>query len=139
MLLFSSVCVSKIAALLKTLVKRWLVRFANVLQCGLGSLLLLREGEKNKINSLTFALSCQKAKSFLVSIVLLLYLSVFLSFYTCCQRLVHVVGADSGERSCPNDTELRNENPQLAYHRTPPCSMYCVRCWHLIISFRIFF
>jgi hypothetical protein len=42
------------------------------------------------------------------------------------QRLVHVVGADFGERSCPKDTELRNENPQLAYHRTPPCNMYRV-------------
>ena len=36
------------------------------------------------------------------------------------QRLVQVVGADFGERSCPKDTELRNENPQLAYHRTRP-------------------
>ena len=26
----------------------------------------------------------------------------------------------SGGRSCPKDTELRNENPQLAYHRTRP-------------------
>jgi len=32
------------------------------------------------------------------------------------QRLVHVVGADFGERSCPKDKELRCENPQLAYH-----------------------
>jgi hypothetical protein len=24
------------------------------------------------------------------------------------------------------DTELRNENPQLAYHRTPPCNMYFI-------------
>ncbi len=42
------------------------------------------------------------------------------------ERLVHVVGADFEERSCPKDTELRNENPQLAYHRTPPCNMYFV-------------
>jgi len=40
--------------------------------------------------------------------------------------LVHVVGADFGERSCPKDVELRNENPQLAYHQAPPCNMYCV-------------
>jgi len=26
----------------------------------------------------------------------------------------------------PADTELRCENPQLAYHLTPPCNMYCV-------------
>ena len=32
------------------------------------------------------ALSCHKAKSFLVSILSLLYLSTCLSFYTCCQR-----------------------------------------------------
>ena len=45
-------------------------------------------------------------------------------YYT--QRLIHVVGADFGEHSCPKDTELRCENPQLAYHQTPPCNMYCV-------------
>jgi hypothetical protein len=28
--------------------------------------------------------------------------------------------------SQPKDKELRCENPQLAYHRTPTCNMYCV-------------
>ena len=43
------------------------------------------------------------------------------------ERLVHVVGADFGERSCPKDMELRNENPRLAYHQTPLFNMHCVR------------
>ena len=55
-------------------------------------------------------------------------------FYNFAQRLVHVVGADFGERSCPKDTELRCENPQLAYHRTPPCNMYCVTKRFFILS-----
>ncbi len=48
--------------------------------------------------------------------------------------LVHVVGADFEERSCPKDTELRCENQQLAYHRTPPCNMYCVVVRFYLIS-----
>jgi hypothetical protein len=47
-------------------------------------------------------------------------------------RLVHIVGADFGERSCSKDKELQNGNPQLAYHRTrpaictllPPCCLF---------------
>jgi hypothetical protein len=47
--------------------------------------------------------------------------------------MVHVVGADFGERSCPKDMELRNENPQLAHHQTPPCNMYFVNAWLLFL------
>ena len=39
---------------------------------------------------------------------------------------LYVVVADFGAHSCPKDTELRCENPQLAHHQTPPCNMYCV-------------
>ena len=43
---------------------------------------------------------------------------------------LQVVVADFGARSCPKDTELRNEprfnRGQLAYHRTPLCNMYFV-------------
>ncbi len=52
-------------------------------------------------------------------------------------RMVHP-GGRSGARSCPKDTELRNENPQLAYHQTPPCNMYIVNNWlfsFFLISF----
>jgi len=49
-----------------------------------------------------------------------------------CFSAHHVVGADFGERSCPKDTELRNGNPQLANHQTPPCNMYCIMHWHLV-------
>jgi len=42
--------------------------------------------KKNKTNFLKSALSCQKAKSFLFSILSLSYLYARLSFYTCCQR-----------------------------------------------------
>jgi cytochrome c oxidase subunit IV len=45
--------------------------------------------------------------------------------------MVYVVGADFGERSCPRGHELRCENPQLAYHQTPPCNMYFVINWLL--------
>ena len=67
---------------------------------------------------------CALAFSFFLFFIAVIFLclGLFLSWHitvgTCC-------GADFGERSCPKDTELRNENPQLAYHH-PPCDMYCV-------------
>jgi len=76
-------CGCKIAALLQAFdLSVGSCGLANVLQCGMGFFLLfLREGEKNKINSIMFALPYQKAKSFLSLILSLSYLpavSVFL-------------------------------------------------------------
>jgi len=49
--------------------------------------------KKNKINSIKFALSYQKAKSLLISILPISYLSARLSFYTCCNNGLNMVRA----------------------------------------------
>ncbi len=54
---------------------------------GWGLTFFCGEKEKNKINSIKFALSCQKLNSFLFFILSISYQSVVSSFYTCCQRL----------------------------------------------------
>jgi len=66
------VCVGKVALFGKLWFERRLVGLANVCNVGWGFNIPLRVGEKNKINSLKFALSFQKAKS---SVILNLSLS----------------------------------------------------------------
>lgn len=80
MLQISSVCVGKIALFGKLWFERRLVGLANVCNVGWGFRLLLRVGEKNKINSLKFALSYQKAKSSIILILLLSFQVVGVSF-----------------------------------------------------------
>jgi hypothetical protein len=73
-------CVGKIAAFLHAFglsVGLW--GLANVLQCGRGFFLFSRVGKKNKINSLKFALTYQRAKFILISILSLSY-QVFVVF-----------------------------------------------------------
>ncbi len=67
MLQIISLCVGKIALFGKLWFALRLVRLANVCNAGWGFNLLLRVGEKNKINSLKFALSFHKANSSVLS------------------------------------------------------------------------
>jgi len=65
--------------------------------------------------------------------------------------MVHVAVADFEERSCPptggngnakrelTEGKSTQVNPQLAYHRTPPCNMYCVSgCCFLCIIVHLY-
>jgi hypothetical protein len=87
--------VGKISLFGKLWFEDWYVGLGN--ECNVGRVsffFFLREGEKNKINSFKFALSYQKAKTFLFTILSLSYLVVVCLFILVANLLVYIVLQD---------------------------------------------
>jgi len=82
--------------------EHWLVGLWQCVQCGWGFFLLsLRGEEKNKINSIKFALSCQKAKSFLILNLSISYLSAVSVFTLVANGQRYIVGRRKGTKNFP--------------------------------------
>ena len=96
------------------------------------SFVFLRVGEKNKINSLKFALTYQKAKSFLSLLIITIVSVCRLSFYTCCQRLTIWPVRDCGQFSIRLHEKLKRAT-NLRIPLKPLLAILCVTNWPLFI------
>jgi len=77
---------ARLHSLAKLWFERWLVGLCQCVQCGWGFFLFFAGGRKKQNKFIQFAPTYQRAKSFLILILSISYLSGRLSFYTCCQR-----------------------------------------------------